>query len=134
MGRYDDAIALGLATGEAPSTALVRRYRSRGGVSVNLQQRLTGDLSLFARAGSAGGGSEPYEFADIDRTISGGLSLTGARWGRKDDTVALAGVVNAISNAHQHYLAAGGLGILIGDGACRTMEPRTSRKAITTSR
>ncbi len=116
MGRYDNAIALGEATSQPASTALVRRYRSRDGVSLNLQQQLTGDLSLFGRAGWAGGSSEPYEFSDIDRTISGGLSMSGARWGRKDDTVALAGVVNAISDAHRRYLDAGGLGILVGDG------------------
>ena len=116
MGRYDDAIALGEATGQPPSTALVRRYRSRSGLSLNLQQQLTGELSLFARAGSAGGDSEPYEFADIDRTVSGGLSLSGVQWGRKNDAIALAGAVNAISDAHRRYFAAGGLGILIGDG------------------
>ncbi len=116
MGRYDDAVALAQATGQPASAALVRRYRTRTGISANLQQQLTSNLSLFARAGVAGGSSEPYEFADIDRTISGGLSLTGARWGRKDDTVALAGVVNGISQAHRRYFDAGGLGILIGDG------------------
>jgi high affinity Mn2+ porin len=116
MGNYDDAIALGEATDQPASTALVRHYRSRDGASVNLQQTLTEDLSLFARAGLAGGKSESFDFTDIDRTISGGLSQSGGRWGRKDDTVVLAGVVNGISDAHQRYLAAGGLGILTGDG------------------
>ena len=116
MGLYADAIALGKATDSAPSTALVRRYRSRTGVSLNLQQQLSETVAVFARAGLAGGGAEPYEFADIDRTVSGGVSLNGARWGRHDDTVALAGVVDAISDEHRRYLAAGGLGILIGDG------------------
>ncbi len=116
MGRYDDAIALGAATAQTPSTALVRRYRSRTGVSVNLQQQLTADLSLFARAGLAGGSVEPYEFTDIDRTVSGGVSLSGARWGRKGDTVVFAGVLNNVSSAHRAYFAAGGLGILVGDG------------------
>ena len=116
MGRYADALALGEATDSAPSTALVRRYRSRGGVSLNFQQQVSDTVSLFARAGLAGGASEPYEFTDVDRTVSGGVSLNGARWGRKDDTVVLAGVVNGISDAHRRYLAAGGLGILIGDG------------------
>ena len=116
MGTYADALALGAATDAAPSTALVRRYRSRTGVSLNLQQQLGETVSVFARAGAAGGASEPYEFADIDRTVSGGLSFNGARWGRKDDTAVIAGVINAISDAHRRYLAAGGLGILIGDG------------------
>lgn len=116
MGRYADAIALGLETNSAASTALVRHYRSRTGVSVNLQQQLNDTVSLFARAGLAGGDSEPYEFSDIDRTASGGLSVNGARWGRKDDTVVLAGVVDGISDEHRRYLVAGGLGILVGDG------------------
>ena len=116
MGRYADAIALGQATDSAANTALVRQYRSRTGVSLNLQQQLSETVSIFARAGLAGGNVEPYEFADIDRTVSGGVSLNGARWGRKDDTVVVAGVVNGISDEHRRYLAAGGLGILIGDG------------------
>jgi len=116
MGRYGDAVALGQATNAPASTALVRQYRSRTGLSLNLQQQLSDTVSVFARAGIAGGDVEPYEFADIDRTASGGVSINGARWGRKGDTLALAGVVNAISAAHRRYLAAGGLGILIGDG------------------
>jgi len=46
-----------------------------------------------------------------------GLSLSGKIWGRPDDTVGLAGVVNNISSAHKDFFNAGGLGILIGDGA-----------------
>ena len=46
-----------------------------------------------------------------------GVSLKGARWGRPDDVVGVAGVVNDISQDFRAYLAAGGLGILIGDGA-----------------
>jgi high affinity Mn2+ porin len=110
MGQYDHAIALGEATGQPPSTALVRDYRSRTGVSLNLEQELTAGLGLFARA------AEPYEFTDVDRTGAVGLSLNGKAWGRADDTVGLAGVVNEISKAHIAYLAAGGVGILVGDG------------------
>jgi high affinity Mn2+ porin len=116
MGLFTDAIALGQDLGEAPSTALVRRYRSRPGVSLNLEQEVADGLGVFARAGWANGAVEPYEYADIDETISGGVSLGGKRWGRPNDTMALAGVVNQISKEHQAYLAAGGLGILVGDG------------------
>jgi high affinity Mn2+ porin len=116
MATFADAIALGEATGKPPDVALVREYRGRGGLSVDLQQQITSELGLFARGGMADGDIEPYEFADIDRTASGGLSLNGKGWGRAGDTVAIAGVVNAISKVHQQYLADGGLGILIGDG------------------
>ena len=116
MAKFDDAVDLGLLTGKTPSVADVRHYRSRAGVSVNLQQQITDTLGVFARAGVSDGRFETYEFADIDRTVSAGLSLKGAAWGRKADTIGFAGVMNGISDAHKRYLAAGGLGVLIGDG------------------
>ncbi len=45
-----------------------------------------------------------------------GLSIAGDGWGRKQDTVGIAAVVNGISKAHQRYLDAGGIGVLVGDG------------------
>ena len=45
-----------------------------------------------------------------------GLSLKGARWGRPDDTFAIAGIVNGITKIHEQFLNDGGLGILVGDG------------------
>lgn len=116
MGLYADALSLAARTGTVPDVAKVRQYRGRSGLSVNLQQQITGDLGLFLRGGLAGGAAEPYEFADIDRTVAGGLSLKGRRWGRAGDTVGLSAELNGISKPHQAYLAAGGLGILVGDG------------------
>ena len=116
MGTYTDAVALSQENGAAASTSLVREYRSRTGLSINVQQKITDALGFFARAGIASPNVEPYEFTDVDRTISAGLSLAGKRWGRPNDTVALAGVMNGISTDHQAYFDAGGLGILIGDG------------------
>ena len=116
MGSYEDAIALAETTDERPNTALVRHYRSRDGLSLDLQQKITGDLGGFVRAGIAGGREEVYEFADIDKTVAAGLSLAGKRWGLPKDTVGVAGIVNGISKDYENYLALGGLGILIGDG------------------
>jgi len=116
MGRFDDAIKLSELTGDAADTALVRHYTSRSGVGLNLEQQISPDLGVFARAGIASGGVEPYEFSDIDRTLAAGLSLGGKQWGRPDDTLGIAGVVNGISGAHKAYFNAGGLGILAGDG------------------
>ncbi len=116
FGRYDEALALAARTGGRPDTALVRRWSDKGGVSVNWEQALSKDLGVFARAGWADGAHESYEYADIDRTVQAGVSMQGARWGRPDDTAALAAVLNAISPEHHRYFAAGGLGILVGDG------------------
>ena len=44
------------------------------------------------------------------------MSVGGGRWGRKSDTVGLALIANGISRENQRYLAAGGLGVLVGDG------------------
>jgi high affinity Mn2+ porin len=116
MGRFDDALALAEATGETPNTALVRHYRSRLGISLNIEQPVTDNVGVFLRAGWDQGQYEPYEYADIDRTFAAGASINGAKWGRKDDTAAVAVVVNGISSEHEAFLAAGGLGILVGDG------------------
>jgi high affinity Mn2+ porin len=116
MGTFTDAVALAQLTGTTAETATVRQYRSRGGVSLNLEQQITETLGLFARAGFANGNVEPYDFTDIDRTVAVGLALNGKQWGRPDDTFGLAGVVNGITSAHQAFFNDGGLGILVGDG------------------
>jgi high affinity Mn2+ porin len=116
MGRFDDALNLAEATGSTPDTSLVRRYASRGGIGLSVEQQVSADLGVFARAGWADGNIEPYEFTDADRTVAAGLSLSGQRWGRPQDTFGLAGIVNGISGIHAAYLDAGGLGILVGDG------------------
>jgi high affinity Mn2+ porin len=116
LGTYSDALALAAATGTTPSTAAVRQYRSKYGIILNLEQQLTADLGLFARAGWTQPGVEEVDFTDIDQSVSIGLSLAGARWGRPDDTFGLAGAINQISRSGKLYLAAGGLGGIIGDG------------------
>ena len=116
MGSFEDAIQLAAMTGGPANIAAVRQYQSRGGVSMNLEQQLMPNVGFFARAGIADGNKEPYEFTDIDRTVAAGLSISGKKWGRDDDTLGIAGVVNGISNVHQAFLNAGGLGILVGDG------------------
>ncbi len=116
MGSFANAIALAAITGGPADIAAVRQYQSRGGVAMNLEQEITPDLGVFMRAGWTDGNVEPYEYTDIDRTIAGGVSIAGKQWGRPDDTVGIAGIVNGISAVHQAFFNAGGLGILIGDG------------------
>ncbi len=129
MGDYNDALALARATDTTPSVADVRQYRSRAGLGLNFEQGITDTLGAFARAGFAEGGREPYEFTDTDRSFSGGLSLIGRAWGRPDDTVGLGMVVDAISHRHKAYLAAGGLGILVGDGSLPSAGPEQVAEA-----
>lgn len=116
MASYDDAVALAQQTHTTPDVAQVRRFSSRPGIMLNVEQELTTDIGAFARASVVNGQKEAYEFTDIDQSISGGLAIKGTSWGRGDDTIGIAGVVNRLSGAAQTYFADGGMGILIGDG------------------
>ena len=116
LGTYLDAISKGAATGQTPSTGAVRSFRTKDGFGLNLEQQLAPDLGVFAHASVSQGTVEEVDFTDINESISAGLSLTGGRWGRPDDTVGLAGALNRISHQGKLYLAAGGLGGIIGDG------------------
>jgi high affinity Mn2+ porin len=123
MGDFQDAIAMATTPGNAffgdPSNALasVRIYRNRPGVSLNLEQQVNDWIGVFARAGWADGAVEPWDFTDIDRTVQAGASIAGKQWGRPDDTVGVAGIINGLDPVHAAYFAAGGMGILIGDGS-----------------
>jgi high affinity Mn2+ porin len=115
MGNYSDA-----AANAADPNALyeTRAYRSKVGFGLSWDQQLTADLGSFVRLSWDDGRTESFAFTEVDRSVAAGLSLAGDAWGRKDDTVAIAGVVNGIVSSHRAYLASGGEeGILLGDGA-----------------
>lgn len=116
MGLLDQAVQLAEATNTPVDIAAVRKYRSRFGVDLNVEQEIYQDLGAFARIGKASGNVEAYEFTDVDRSTAVGLSLKGSIWRRAHDTVGLALIDNGISAAREQYLNAGGLGIVVGDG------------------
>ena len=100
-GKFQDAITLAQVTGDPADITAVRRYTGRPGVSMNLEQQISDTVGVFARAGWADGKVEPWDFTDIDRTVAGGVSINGKNWGRPDDTVGIAGVVNNISGVQR---------------------------------
>jgi high affinity Mn2+ porin len=96
--------------------AQTRRGRIKYGYVLNLEQALTDDIGLFGRWSWNDGKTEIMAFTDIDASLSLGASIKGTRWGRPDDVVGIGGAVNALSKDHRDFIAAGGLGVLIGDG------------------
>jgi len=96
--------------------ALTRTGRLKYGYVFNVEQAITEDIGLFGRWSWNNGKTEIMSFTDIDASLSLGTSIKGARWGRPDDVVGLGGAINALSNDHRDFIAAGGLGPLIGDG------------------
>ena len=79
-------------------------------------RKLTSDLGAFARLSFNDGSKEAYEFTDVNQSLSLGLLLKGNAWSRPADAVGVATAFNGVSAAARGYFAAGGLGILIGDG------------------
>jgi high affinity Mn2+ porin len=133
MGTYEAAIALSEGTGQPADIADVRRHRTRPGIGLNMEQQINDEVKLFARAGWCNGDIEPFDFTDIDRTVAIGFLTSGKPWGRSDDVVGVAGILNGISNIHEAFLNAGGLGILVGDGQLQHPGPKGLLRPTTTS-
>ena len=116
IGDYTDAVNLAAATRRPADISLVRLGAWKTGMSLNLQQALSDDLGFFLRATLNDGSKEGEEFTDMANSILAGLSWNGQSWGRSDDTIGLAIESGGMSDAGRRFFAAGGLGILIGDG------------------
>ena len=87
------------------------------GFGVNLEQELPHHVRGFARWGWNEGQHESYAYTEVDQTIQLGADLAGTSWHRQQDKLGGVFVSNGISADHQKYLALGGLGFLLGDGA-----------------
>jgi high affinity Mn2+ porin len=114
MGEYQEA--LDAPARPADTTPFRTGYHLKYGFGVNAEQELLEGLGVFTRVGWSDGHTDSWMFTDVDRTASFGVSIKGGRWKRPEDTVGLAGVLNGLSRVHQEYFAAGGTGILVGDG------------------
>jgi high affinity Mn2+ porin len=112
MGSYQQS----LSDPQDIATIGQRGFHSKYGFGINLEQDFRKDLGGFARLGWSDGKNQTWEFTDIDRTASAGISLKGEAWRRPRDILGVGGIVNGISAVHRQFLADGGLGITVGDG------------------
>lgn len=117
MGIYRDQIIKAAEQGVAPDITdhpwhITRKY----GFGFNMEQNLTPNLTAFTRVGWSNGRTESFAYTEVDQTAALGLGANGAWWHRKQDRAGVAFVTNGIKKDHQNYLAAGGLGFLLGDG------------------
>jgi hypothetical protein len=119
MGLYRQAISQ-LVNGLTPRpeiTAHTFRTTTKYGFGVNLEQQFSRDLRAFARWGWNEGQHESFAYTEVDETVAAGGDFRGQSWKRKLDKIGAAFVSNGISSLHQRYLALGGQGFLLGDGA-----------------
>ena len=116
MGSYNEAIYKGLITFSDPDIIADRRYgRDKVGFYLNGEYDL-GKSGLFARLSYNDGKNETWAFTEIDRSAHIGWVLEGVGK-RRLDHIGVAAVINGLSKDHRNYLAAGGYGFIIGDGA-----------------
>ena len=121
MGVYREAIAQ-FAAGLVPRPDITNHpwhITRKYGLGINLEQNVARNLTAFARFGWDNGKTESFAYTEVDQTFAGGLGANGALWHRRYDRAGVAVVTNDISKDHQIYLADGGLGFLLGDGALR---------------
>lgn len=116
MGSYAEALAMPVTTPNYPDITQTRQVRTNYGFVVNMEQAITRELGVFSRASWSPGLDEIIGWTDCDESFSFGGVLKGNAWGRPDDKIGVAGVVEGLSPIARAYFAAGGLGVLIGDG------------------
>jgi high affinity Mn2+ porin len=116
-GSYAEAVALPITSPNYPDITLTRKARNNYGFAVNVEQAISDDFGLFSRASWDAGQTEKIGWTDCDESLSLGAVLKGTSWGRPNDKVGIGAVVEGLSPEAHTYFAAGGLGILIGDGA-----------------
>ncbi|MEZ0610759.1 carbohydrate porin [Fibrella sp. WM1] len=86
------------------------------GVGLSLEQPIARNSGLFARVSWNDGKTATWAFTEIDRSLAAGAFLAGHAWGRPEDALGIAGVVNGLSPEHVAFLNAGGTAFMLGDG------------------
>jgi hypothetical protein len=119
MGSYREAID-GYLSGQnaVPDITLYRKQgRVKYGFGLNAEQALTPLWRVFGRLGWNDGRNESYAYTEIDRTGEVGSDFRGKPWRRPEDKIGAAWVASGVSGDHRRYLALGGDGFILGDGA-----------------
>jgi len=115
MGSYQQALS---DPQYGMNVAATRAYgRTKYGAAVSADQRLSSAAGVFLRASWSDGANETWAFTEIDRCLSFGAVHDGSLWWRRRDEVGGAVVISGLASIHRAYLAAGGYGFIIGDGA-----------------
>jgi high affinity Mn2+ porin len=116
MADYRAATAILEADGPGADWMAAQSYRFKYGFGLNWEQEIVKNVGVFSRLGWNDGQEQGWVFDDVGYAASLGLSVKGEAWHRPGDTFGLAGLANGATVAERDFLAAGGTGILAGDG------------------
>ncbi len=132
-GRFDEAIAAysadpgknalncpgfnyGSGNATAPDLCWVRRPNVKVGIGLDVEQHITKEIGVFARAMYADGRTEVDAYNPADRSLSFGVAGKGKLWHRPFDVTGIGFGMSWISDIHAKYLAMGGIDGFVGDG------------------
>ena len=120
MGSYAQALAIAAASGTTPNIVADDRIgRHKRGYMINAELPLAdaGATGLFTRWAWDNGRTETFAYTEADRALSLGGQLSGAHWSRPRDRLGVALGIDGLAAPHRDYLAAGGCGFMLCDGA-----------------
>ena len=121
MGSYDEAIQGFLSGRDAIPDVVAHRAQGRvkTGAGANVEYAFPRLVRVFARTGWNEGHNESFAYTEVNNSVQAGGDLTGQLWRRSQDRLGVGLVSNGLSAPHREYLALGGQGFLLGDGALR---------------
>jgi high affinity Mn2+ porin len=91
--------------------------RHKYGFALSVEQQFTNTMGGFLRLSWNDGHNESWAFTEIDRSAALGITQNGKPWRRPKDILGAGAVISGLSPWHERYLAGGGYGFIIGDGA-----------------
>ena len=116
MGSYAQVLADPMAYGNSV-VATRADGRTKYGFALSLEQQVTHGLGAFLRLSANDGAHESWAFTEIDRSAAAGVVQDGELWHRNRDEAGIAVVADGLAADHRRYLAGGGYGFILGDGA-----------------
>ncbi len=119
MGDYEEAVKLYLehVTPTPEISATSKQGTIKYGFGINFEQEFLKDAYVFGRWGWDEGQHESFCYTEDNEGYEAGVYSRGTNWHRSLDRAGVAFVSSGLSKAHQAYLAYGGLGFILGDGA-----------------
>jgi hypothetical protein len=119
MGDYREAVQR-FEDGIDP-VPIIENTREQGrikyGFGLNADQQITPALRGYVRWGWNEPHHESFAYTEVHNSFALGGDYAGTSWHRPLDKAGAAFVTNGLSEEHARYLALGGLGFLLGDGA-----------------
>ncbi|HKF21184.1 MAG TPA: carbohydrate porin [Candidatus Angelobacter sp.] len=118
MGSYGQAVQAFLngTTAQPDIVATRRQGRIKYGFGFNFEHELAKNVRAFGRVGWNEGQNESFAYTEANQSVQIGGDWRAESWHRPWDKFGMTFMSNAISRAHQSYLALGGQGFLLGDG------------------